>query len=506
MSSASLMNPRSSSWSTSRFLHSFNLKSLQEPVDASVNAIVIGGGPAGLASAIMLAQRGYQVKVFDKAKQPLPADSPEWSNFVNERNYNIGLSGRGQKALKVLNVMDRIEKYTSSVNGRIDWTPERPDVANEVNYEGKSYTTKCIQRDRLVAALLEEIHENYPEKISYSYDTDCRNVEWLRDENQREICLLTLTKSSDPIIPYNVTWIEKSAFVIGADGAQSLIRSIIHEDNKLKVFKFEDKNVRVYRTIPMYLPDKPTDKKVGRKDVNYSVRTKSDINFDALPTKEGIYLGVVLFRPWDNRFKEMKTLEKGKEFFQKLFPMFAPFIRDSDIEDFISKSDSKFAKFSYVGPNLHKGQTTVLLGDSIHTVKPFFGLGVNSAFEDILVLKQSLDKTNDSIPKALQVYSKERAKEAKTMVEISKKLDGGFFQFVFPLIVDSIFHRIAPIVFKPNIISLIQNENLSYTQVRTRKRLDRVMQLAFVGFSLVAFKFVMSSVFNIVKKLLLRLL
>ena len=30
----------------------------------------------------------------------------------------------------------------------------------------------------------------------------------------------------------------------------------------------------------------------------------------------------------------------------------------------------------YVGPALHQGGSTVLLGDAIHTVKPYFGLGV----------------------------------------------------------------------------------------------------------------------------------
>ena len=68
--------------------------------------------------------------------------------------------------------------------------------------------------------------------------------------------------------------------------------------------------VRVYRTIPLHFPKGSNVDKLGKKwrgDLNYSVRTKSDINIDALPTKEGPYYGVVLFRPWDERFSEMKT-------------------------------------------------------------------------------------------------------------------------------------------------------------------------------------------------------
>ena len=44
----------------------------------------------------------------------------------------------------------------------------------------------------------------------------------------------------------------------------------------------------------------------------------------------------------------------------------------------------------YVGPALHQGGSTVLLGDAIHTVKPYFGLGVNSALEDVLALRAAL--------------------------------------------------------------------------------------------------------------------
>lgn len=68
----------------------------------------------------------------------------------------------------------------------------------------------------------------------------------------------------------------------------------------------------MYRTIPLHFPKGSNVDKLGKKwrgDLNYSVRTKSDINIDALPTKEGPYYGVVLFRPWDERFSEMKTGE-----------------------------------------------------------------------------------------------------------------------------------------------------------------------------------------------------
>ena len=37
-----------------------------------------------------------------------------------------------------------------------------------------------------------------------------------------------------------------------------------------------------------------------------------------------------------------------------------------------------------------RGSSTVLLGDTIHTVKPYFGLGLNSALEDVRYLEEAL--------------------------------------------------------------------------------------------------------------------
>ena len=51
-----------------------------------------------------------------------------------------------------------------------------------------------------------------------------------------------------------------------------------------------------------------------------------------------------------------------------------------------AKPPSNLPSFRYVGPRLHRGASTVLLGDAIHTVKPYFGLGANSALEDVIVL------------------------------------------------------------------------------------------------------------------------
>ena len=116
------------------------------------------------------------------------------------------------------------------------------------------------------------------------------------------------------------------------------------------------------------------------------------------------------------------------------------------------------------------------MGDTIHTVKPYFGLGVNSAWEDVRVLMDALDEADGDTNIAFPTYTKRRATDAKSLVTLSRSFDGGFLTFVLPLIIDSIFHKIAPWLFMPNTIQMLQKEDWSFSDIEKRKWLDRVMQ------------------------------
>ena len=69
-------------------------------------------------------------------------------------------------------------------------------------------------------------------------------------------------------------------------------------------------------------------------------------------------------------------------------------------------------------------------------------------------------------------------------MRISRELDRpgklGFLTFILPLILDSIFHKMAPKVFQPNTIAMLQLEGWSFRQVARRKRFDRIGQVAII--------------------------
>jgi len=170
--------------------------------------------------------------------------------------------------------------------------------------------------------------------------------------------------------------------------------------------------------------------------------------------------------------------------------MFADHISDEAYQNLATMPISRFPTFSFCGPDVHFGSQAVLLGDAIHTVKPYFGLGVNSAFEDVQVLEKCLAESRDKLSIALKLFSDRRAKEAKALVEMSREFDNDgmltFLTFVLPLIVDTISHKMAPWLFAPNTLTMLTNEKAYlFTKIRRRKRQDRIVQVL-LGASFVA--------------------
>jgi kynurenine 3-monooxygenase len=476
-----------------------NTKNDMPPMPKEV--VVVGSGPIGLATAIMLARRGVrQIQIFDQLPEPpRPDDKNFWGSFRSERSYNIGLSGRGQRALTLLGVMPRVNKYVAPLYGAVFWTPSTPpDKPSVESITGRRYRTACIERDRLVGSLLEEVRENYSDRISVTFDTKLTKAHWQNQNTDQEQVVLTFQRSNSSD-SFQVT----TSLVVGADGANSALREAMSKENPdFKYKAYEDNNPYVYRTLPIYFPRENFSSFCpGDMHMSFSIRTKENILLETLPTRENVHLGALLYKADNPLVASIKTADDAKEFFAKYFPMTNGCIDQKGFEKLMSRRESRFPRFQYVYPLLHHSTSAVLLGDSIHSVKPYFGLGVNSAFDDILTLDQCLEKEKNNIPNALKMYSSERAKEAKALVTMSHRLDKGFLTFVLPIILDSIFGKLFPGVFERTIVRLFQDESYSFTQAMRRKFRDRVLQIGILASATVG---MVSVVAKLARKILMR--
>lgn len=113
-------------------------------------------------------------------------------------------------------------------------------------------------------------------------------------------------------------------------------------------------------------------------------------------------------------------------------------------------------------------------------MKPYFGLGANSALEDVKILSDCLDSTS-SVPEAVQEYTARRAMDSQVLVRLSRELDRpgtlGIFTFLIPIIMDAIFSKAAPQIFSPNTISMLQRDDITFQEVALKKRTDRFLQV-----------------------------
>ena len=95
------------------------------------------------------------------------------------------------------------------------------------------------------------------------------------------------------------------------------------------------------------------------------------------------------------------------------------------------------------------------------------------------ILSNTPDPSNN-LHSAVKEFTNRRAKDSKALVTLSRNLDRpgklGTMRFVLPLILDGIFHKLAPKVFAPGIFGMFQKENVGFQQIVQRKRLDRLLQ------------------------------
>jgi kynurenine 3-monooxygenase len=390
----------------------------------------------------------------------------------------------------------------------VDWPPKSKEGVETIfTKQEKHVTTIVLPRDKLVGILVDFIETNYSDRVQLCFDYEVQPVDWgYRDGSS---ALLQIGRKSEAsyesafpseqgdanVLPHNVSEVE-ARFLIAADGTVRTIANSIEKADaaRLKLLslrrlfggsfhvrRYFDDNQRVYKSIPFRVPDG------WRRDLDYSARTSDGrVIFDALPANSrGDYCGVLLLRRGDDMAKADVEPAAFRDFLNENLPPFSELIGDETVVNVAKKPVSFLPGFRYSGPRLHQGQCCVLLGDSAHTVKPYFGLGANSALEDVLVLSDAFDEAGTDLGAVARLYSKKRAKDAKTLVRLSRELDRpgslGFLTFILPLILDSLFFSLAPKVFAPNMIRMLQREKYTFTEVARRKRIDRVMQVICLG-------------------------
>ncbi|CAJ1950572.1 unnamed protein product [Cylindrotheca closterium] len=445
-----------------------------------MEASVCGAGPAGLLSAICLSQKwngNCKIDVYDK--RPAPTYSNKSWEDLSSSFYNLGLGERGITALMEFGAWEVVRDACILVPGRVDYQPGSSEPSKKMLTD-KKYGTYVLPRDKLVSVLHQHVQEEYSDSIHLHYEHDVRPImdTTSTDDDDSNVRIQVSNLDTDKIK------IKDSDLVVACDGAaRTFVRYFEAQDKKNKdkqdpisIVRFEDNNQRVFKSIHFQLPSD------WERNLNYAVRSEnSRVIFDALPVNlEGDYVGILLFRANDEMAEEQVDPQVFRQFLQQEIPQFSDFITAIESKKAARSKSSILPMFRYVTPRLHHGKNCVILGDSAKTVKPYFGLGCNSALEDVRIFGDCVDDAS-SIADAVSEFSSRRAKDIEVLVQVSASLDkpglAGLFGFIFPLILDKIFYKLAPQVFAQNIIAMLQRDDITFQEVAARKRSDRIGQI-----------------------------
>lgn len=113
----------------------------------------------------------------------------------------------------------------------------------------------------------------------------------------------------------------------------------------------------------------------------------------ALPNLDGSFT-CTLFLPFDGSpgINQLTTKEEVADFFNKEFPD-AVSLMPTLVEDFFGNPNGSLITVK-CSP-WHVGAKAALLGDAAHAIVPFFGQGMNCAFEDCTVMNELIRKHED---------------------------------------------------------------------------------------------------------------
>lgn len=358
--------------------------------------VVVGAGLAGSLLAIYLAKRGIEVDVYearpDMRKGPVEGG----------RSINLALSDRGIAALREVGMDQYMLAEAVPMYGRMIH-PVSGDT-KLLPYSGrKGEYINSVSRAGLNIALMNEA-EKYP-GVKFFFDQRCVGF-----DSDTERVVFESGHTAD------------GSAVIATDGAGSAIRHAFHKSiagfQILEVFLEHG-----YKEL--YIPPDESGKFQVEKNALH-IWPRHQFMMIALPNFDGSFTCTLfLARTGENSFERISRrsapvdADGAKDqrqprgsaaryvvaFFEREFPDAVPLI-PTLTEDFFHNPTGHLGTMK-CWP-WHIDGKALLLGDAAHAMVPFYGQGMNCAFEDVRVLDQLIEKHSDDWATIFEEYGQLR--------------------------------------------------------------------------------------------------
>jgi kynurenine 3-monooxygenase len=428
--------------------------------------VLIGSGLAGGLLAAYLGRRGYDVDLYERRADPREG------NIVGGRSINLAISTRGIHALEQLGIADEALRHAIPMRGRMIHPAGAGRAPIFVPYDVDP--KKCINsigRAALNTTVIEAA-QRYP-NVRVHFNHRCTDV----DLTEPVAYLETETGQAgkDQLIP------ARGDALIGVDGAFSAVRQSMQK--KLENFEY-DESYLPHGYKELTIPPGPNGSWQMEKEALHIWPRKSFMMI-ALPNPDGSFTCTLFWEFEGPRsFATTKTDADLRRFFDEEFPDAVP-LMPTLLQDFKDNPTGSLVTIR-CGPWFYKDKVA-LIGDAAHAVVPFYGQGMNAAFEDCVVLDECLEKFPDNRERAFAEYFVRRKENADALadlaienfIEMRDKTASRAFRAKKKL--DHLLEAALPGIYLP-LYTMVTFTRIPYAQAAQRaRRQDRIVYAGLIA-------------------------
>ena len=352
--------------------------------------VLIGSGLAGGLLAAYLGRRGCEVDLYERRADPREG------NIVGGRSINLAISTRGIHALEQIGLADDALRHAIPMRGRMihDRTGELHFSPYDVDPK------KCINsigRAALNTTVIEAAQRYSNVRVHFNHK--CTGVDIDSAIAHLETANAAVTARGDA--------------VIGVDGAFSAVRKSMQDT----IAKFQyDESYLAHGYKELTIP--PGSDGSWRMEKNaLHIWPRKSFMMIALPNPDGSFTCTLFWEFEGPRsFATTKTDDDVRRFFEEEFPD-AVTLMPNLLDDFRNNPTGSLVTIR-CAPWFYRGKTC-LVGDAAHAVVPFYGQGMNAAFEDCAVLDECLEQFPENRERAFAEYFRRRKENADALAALA---------------------------------------------------------------------------------------
>ncbi len=414
--------------------------------------------------AAFLGRRGYEVELFERR------GDPHAGNFVGGRSINLALSTRGIHALEQLGIADKVLKHAIPMRGRmihekageLHFAPYDRDPNNCIN---------SIGRGALNTATIEAAQQ-YP-NVRVQFNHSCTDVDI---ECATAQVVNTCTNESA---------IVAADAIIGVDGAFSAVRRSMQRLDRFEYSQTYLPHGYKELTIP---PAADGSWRMEKHALH--IWPRKSFMMIALPNPDGSFTCTLFWEFQGPRsFATTTTDDDVRRFFDTEFPDAVP-LMPTLLTDFRENPTGSLVTVRCAP--WHYRDKVALIGDAAHAVVPFYGQGMNAAFEDCVVMDECLGEFPDNRARAFAEYFAKRKENADALadlavsnfVEMRDKTGSPAFRARKKL--DHLLEGALPGTYLP-LYTMVSFTRIPYAEAARRaRRQDRIVSLTLTALSIIA--------------------